>query len=58
MVNREELINRLIEQLQLLDTLWEYHPQNPNKCDVTKLYKETSDKVIYLQNLLNEHLHE
>lgn len=58
MVNREELINRLIEQLQLLDTLWEYHPSNPNKYDIIKLYKETSDKVLYLQNLLNEHLNE
>ena len=36
---KSELINDLVATTTVMDELWRYHPENPNKQDVVNEYK-------------------
>lgn len=36
---KSELINDLTATLTVMDEMWRYHPDNPNKKDIIKEYK-------------------
>ncbi len=36
---KSELINDLVATSTVMDEMWRYHPENPNKKDIVKEYK-------------------
>ena len=36
---RTELLNDLVATTTVMDEMWRYHPDNPNKKDIVKEYK-------------------
>tara|TARA_B100002019_G_scaffold277243_1_gene276856 strand:- start:416 stop:613 length:198 start_codon:yes stop_codon:yes gene_type:complete len=36
---KEDLINDLFAVVQVMDEVWRYHPENPNKLDIIKEYR-------------------
>ena len=40
---KTELINDLMATVTIQEELWSYHPDNPNKVDITVEYKKLSD---------------
>ena len=38
-LQKVELINDLLATSTVMEELWDYHPENPNKKDVIKEYK-------------------
>lgn len=57
---RVELINDVISTTTVMEELWNYHPDNPNKKEVVKEYKlleklkmRTEGKIDYIDQLLS-----
>ena len=54
---KTELINDLIATTTVIEELWRYHPENPNKVDIIKEFKLhikliTQKWTIFLENIL------
>ena len=57
---RIELINDMIAATTVIDELWNYHPDNPNKKEVVKEYRlleklkiEAEDKIKNIDQILS-----
>lgn len=57
---RVELINDVISTTTIMDELWNYHPDNPNKKEVVKEYRlleklkiETESKIENIDQILS-----
>ena len=53
-LNKEELINDLMFYKEELETLWEYHPNNPDKKDVKLEYNKLKLKTNEILDKLDE----
>lgn len=51
---KAELINKLIDLGKECDSLWEFHPNNPNKTDVVKNYNAVKSEIDMLEEQIKE----
>lgn len=51
---KAELINKLIDLGNESDSLWEYHPDNPNKIDVVKNYNAIKSEMELLEEQIKD----
>jgi len=52
MENREEILNELMFLTKQKEELWAYHPYNPNRIDMVKVYNKISNDIEKLEGLL------
>ena len=53
MRNREDLINELSELYKMRDTLWEFHPNNPNCKEIITSYLSVENNILELEKFLD-----
>ncbi len=51
---KSELINDLVATSTVMDEMWRYHPDNPNKKDIVKEYKILKQIQADIERELNE----
>jgi hypothetical protein len=51
---KSELINDLAATFTVMDEMWRYHPDNPNKKDIVKEYKILKQIVVDIETELEE----
>ena len=51
---KSELINDLAATFTVMDEMWRYHPDNPNKKDIVKEYKVLKQIVVDIETELEE----
>jgi hypothetical protein len=51
---KSELINDLAATFTVMDEMWRYHPDNPNKKDIIKEYKILKQIVVDIEHELEE----
>ena len=51
---RTELLNDLVATTTVMDEMWRYHPDNPNKKDIIKEYKILKQIVVDIEHELEE----
>jgi hypothetical protein len=51
---KSELINDLAATFTVMDEMWRYHPDNPNKKDIVKEYKVLKQIVADIETELEE----
>jgi hypothetical protein len=49
-----ELINDLAATATVMDEIWRYHPDNPNKIDIVKEYKSLHNMQIDIEKEISE----
>ena len=49
---KSELINDLAATFTVMDEMWRYHPDNPNKKDIIKEYKILKQIVVDIEHCL------
>ena len=51
---KSELINDLAATFTVMDEMWRYHPDNPDKKDIVKEYKVLKKIVVDIETELEE----
>tara|TARA_R110002060_G_scaffold76391_2_gene86714 strand:- start:916 stop:1128 length:213 start_codon:yes stop_codon:yes gene_type:complete len=51
---KSELINDLAATFTVMDEMWRYHPDNPDKKDIVKEYKVLKQIVVDIETELEE----
>ena len=51
---KSELINDLAATFTVMDEMWRYHPDNPNKKDIIEEYKILKQIVVDIEHELEE----
>ena len=51
---KSELINDLVATSTVMDEMWRYHPDNPDKKDIVKEYKVLKQIVVDIETELEE----
>lgn len=51
---KTELVNDLVATNTVMEELWRYHPDNPNRVDVSKEYNVLKQMLVDIEKELDE----